>query len=175
MEWVELIEDLDVRGFCAQGTVGAGGLIPTFIVLFPPAGSLRTTRDGSTRSRSSSCRSMCSRKCSGASSWRASKRCTRSTNSASTEHSPCFRIRRPSRRGFVRCSASHGWFIPNVHSAERNTRYVVPEAEPAEKPASSPRPLWTCPQCGWPMVLIERLSSIALRFRSPPVPTGLQQ
>ena len=51
----------------------------------------------------------------------------------------------------------------------------VPEAEPAEKPASSPRPLWTCPQCGWPMVLIERLSSIALRFRSPPVPTGLQQ
>jgi hypothetical protein len=26
MERVELIEDLDVRGFCAQGTVGAGGI-----------------------------------------------------------------------------------------------------------------------------------------------------
>ncbi len=32
MERVELIEDLDVRGFCAQGTVGAGGIIPTCIV-----------------------------------------------------------------------------------------------------------------------------------------------
>jgi hypothetical protein len=32
MERVELIEDLDVRGFCAQGTVDAGGRIPTCIV-----------------------------------------------------------------------------------------------------------------------------------------------
>jgi hypothetical protein len=34
---------------------------------------------------------------------------------------------------------------------------------------SSPRPLWTCPQCGGPMVLIEKLSNIQLRLRSPPV------
>jgi hypothetical protein len=32
MERVELIEDVDVRGFCAQGTVDAGGIIPTFTV-----------------------------------------------------------------------------------------------------------------------------------------------
>ena len=33
---------------------------------------------------------------------------------------------------------------------------------------TSPRPLWTCPQCGSPMVLIERLSPADLRLRSPP-------
>jgi len=48
------------------------------------------------------------------------------------------------------------------------------EAEPAEKPASAPRLLWICPQCGGPMVLIKRLSSLKLRWRSPPVPAGLQ-
>jgi hypothetical protein len=37
MERVELIEDLDVRGFCAQGTVDACGIIRTFIVWFQPA------------------------------------------------------------------------------------------------------------------------------------------
>jgi len=48
------------------------------------------------------------------------------------------------------------------------------EAEPAEKDACAPRPLWTCPQCGGPMILIKRLSSMELRWRSPPVPAGLQ-
>ncbi len=43
-----------------------------------------------------------------------------------------------------------------------------------EKAGSSPRPLWTCPQCGGPMVLIERLSPIELRFRSPPIPAAQQ-
>jgi hypothetical protein len=38
-----------------------------------------------------------------------------------------------------------------------------------EKTASSTRPLWTCPQCGGPMVLIERLTARELRLRSPPV------
>jgi hypothetical protein len=44
-------------------------------------------------------------------------------------------------------------------------------AEPGsvEKDASSPRPLWMCPQCGAPMVLIERLSVAQLRLRSPPI------
>jgi hypothetical protein len=35
---------------------------------------------------------------------------------------------------------------------------------------SSPRPLWICPHCGGPMVLIERLSPVELRLRSPPLP-----
>jgi hypothetical protein len=37
-----------------------------------------------------------------------------------------------------------------------------------EKTAASPHPLWTCPQCGGPMVLTERLSPKELRLRSPP-------
>jgi hypothetical protein len=44
-------------------------------------------------------------------------------------------------------------------------------AEPGseEKDGSAPRPFWMCPQCGAPMVLIERLSSAQLRLRSPPI------
>ena len=38
-----------------------------------------------------------------------------------------------------------------------------------EKTTSSTRSLWTCPQCGGPMVLIERLTARELRLRSPPV------
>jgi hypothetical protein len=32
----------------------------------------------------------------------------------------------------------------------------------------SPRPLWTCPECGGPMVVIERLTAVQMRLRSPP-------
>jgi hypothetical protein len=39
---------------------------------------------------------------------------------------------------------------------------------------ASPRPLWTCPQCGGPMVLIERLSPLQIRLRSPPVSVAQQ-
>ena len=46
MERVELIEDLDVRGFCTQGTVGAGGRIPTCTASFQPAVFHQTTRAG---------------------------------------------------------------------------------------------------------------------------------
>ena len=47
MERVELIEDLDVRSFCTQGTVGAGGRIRTCTAWSPPAASHPTTRAGS--------------------------------------------------------------------------------------------------------------------------------
>ena len=46
------------------------------------------------------------------------------------------------------------------------------EGAPEEKARSSPGPLWTCPTCGGPMVLIERLSPLELRLRSPPVPAA---
>jgi hypothetical protein len=46
---------------------------------------------------------------------------------------------------------------------------VGPAVELEEKSDSSPRPLWICPNCGGPMILIERLSAIELRLRSPPV------
>jgi hypothetical protein len=71
MERVELIEDLDVRGFCTQGTVGVGGIIRTFTVWFQPAVWRRTICGGLTRRNDSSCRSLFSAKFSGASSWMA--------------------------------------------------------------------------------------------------------
>jgi hypothetical protein len=46
------------------------------------------------------------------------------------------------------------------------------ETKSPEIACTSPRPLWTCPQCGGPMVLIERLSPLELRLRSPPVPVA---
>jgi hypothetical protein len=56
MERVELIEDLDVRGFCAQGTVGAGGTIPMFTVWFQREGLRQRDPDGSVAAGSSSYR-----------------------------------------------------------------------------------------------------------------------
>ena len=32
IEWVKTVEDVDVRGFCTQGTVGVGVFIPISIV-----------------------------------------------------------------------------------------------------------------------------------------------
>jgi hypothetical protein len=46
------------------------------------------------------------------------------------------------------------------------------DAKSQERAGPSPRPLWTCPQCGGPMVLIERLSPAELRLRSPPDPVA---
>jgi len=46
---------------------------------------------------------------------------------------------------------------------------VSAEAGSEEKDVSFPRPLWMCPECGAPMVLIERLSLAQLRLRSPPI------
>jgi hypothetical protein len=52
---------------------------------------------------------------------------------------------------------------------------VTTQTRSEQKAASSPPPLWTCPQCGGPMVLIDRLSSLELRLRSPPISTAQQR
>jgi hypothetical protein len=52
---------------------------------------------------------------------------------------------------------------------------VPAEARSDEEVVSPPRPLWTCPQCSGSMVLIERLSSVEFRLRSPPVPAVKQR
>jgi hypothetical protein len=44
---------------------------------------------------------------------------------------------------------------------------------PACAPAPS-RPMWQCPKCGGPMVLLERLTPVQLRLRSPPAPVTQQ-
>ena len=46
IEWVKTVEDVDVRGFCTQGTVGVGVFIPIFTVSFPRAGSHQIIVDG---------------------------------------------------------------------------------------------------------------------------------
>jgi hypothetical protein len=37
-------------------------------------------------------------------------------------------------------------------------------------PAVASRPLWTCPQCGGAMVIVERFTAAEARLRSPPTP-----
>src|SRR5271166_5322254 len=49
MERMEWVEDLDMRIFRAQGTVGVGVSIPMFTTSFPPADSRLTTVAGSAR------------------------------------------------------------------------------------------------------------------------------
>jgi hypothetical protein len=44
---------------------------------------------------------------------------------------------------------------------------VPAKTSPEEGTGSSLRPLWTCPKCGGPTALIERLSNIQFRLRSP--------
>jgi hypothetical protein len=46
------------------------------------------------------------------------------------------------------------------------------EAQPVTgMPApASPRPLWTCPQCGGPMAIAERFTASEARLRAPPPP-----
>jgi hypothetical protein len=41
----------------------------------------------------------------------------------------------------------------------------VAEETSTAKPA---RPLWLCPRCGGPMVVVERLSAAQIQLRSPP-------
>jgi hypothetical protein len=35
-------------------------------------------------------------------------------------------------------------------------------------PPCQTAPLWTCPRCGGPMVLIERLTALQIKLRPPP-------
>src|SRR6476646_7212149 len=70
------------------------------------------------------------------------------------------------RGGFTHAGFTHGgWSMvadartcwPDLvfrnHKIAQSGRVL--EAQPAEKGACAPRPLWTCPQCGGPMVLIQ--------------------
>ena len=45
---------------------------------------------------------------------------------------------------------------------------AAPAAEPSSQDAA--RPTWTCPHCGGPMVLIERLTPGQASLRGPPLP-----
>jgi len=46
---------------------------------------------------------------------------------------------------------------------------ATPTATPPQSSvASAPVPSWTCPLCGGPMIVLDRLSAVQLRLRSPP-------
>ena len=46
------------------------------------------------------------------------------------------------------------------------------QSEPEASPAKQPSPLWRCPKCGGPMVVLERLTAAQLQLRSPPFLAG---
>src|SRR5258708_1408755 len=54
-EWVKTVEDVDVRGFCTQGTAGVGVIIRTYTTLFLLAVLHPTVPDGSPPRDDSSC------------------------------------------------------------------------------------------------------------------------
>ena|ERR1022692_585972 len=43
-----------------------------------------------------------------------------------------------------------------------------PQTEPETSPSKESSPLWLCPKCGGPMVVIERLTAAQIQLRSPP-------
>jgi hypothetical protein len=45
-----------------------------------------------------------------------------------------------------------------------------PQIEPALSAAKQPSPLWTCPNCGGPMIVVERWTAAQIQLRSPPIP-----
>jgi hypothetical protein len=57
----------------------------------------------------------------------------------------------------------------SCHSANRSWRRPLPQLQPPQSSvASAPVPSWTCPLCGGPMIVLDRLSAVQLRLRSPP-------
>ena len=76
-------------------------------------------------------------------------------------------------RGFVRIR--HYGFL-----SSRRRRQLVPlckqllsDAVPTPTPTGAPTvaqsvPMWICPRCGGPMILIERLTAGQITLRSPP-------
>jgi Putative transposase len=44
-----------------------------------------------------------------------------------------------------------------------------PQIEPAVSAAKQPCPLWLCPNCGAPMIVVERFTAAQILLRSPPI------
>jgi hypothetical protein len=79
-------------------------------------------------------------------------------------------------KGFVRIR--HFGFLANRRRAallplcHRLLDVEQPSESEPEASAKQPKPLWLCPKCGGPMVVIERLTAAQLQLRSPPFLTG---
>jgi hypothetical protein len=79
-------------------------------------------------------------------------------------------------KGFVRIR--HFGFLANRRRATllplcfQGLDAVQPSCTKPEAPAKEPIPLWLCPKCGGPMVVIERLTAAQIQLRSPPCLAG---
>ena len=80
-------------------------------------------------------------------------------------------------KGFVRIR--HFGFLANRRRAtllplcRQALAVVQPQTQPEASTAKETRPLWLCPKCGGPMVVIERLTAAQLQLRSPPSLSGV--
>ncbi len=75
-------------------------------------------------------------------------------------------------RGFVRIR--HFGFLANRRRATLLPRCfaalgALPRAEPETSMTQEPKPLWLCPNCGAPMIVVERLTAAQIQLRSPPI------
>jgi hypothetical protein len=80
-------------------------------------------------------------------------------------------------KGFVRIR--HFGFLANRRRAallplcfQLLGAVLQPQVEQQASAAQEPRPVWRCPKCGGPMVVLERLTAAQLQLRSPPSRTG---
>jgi len=77
-------------------------------------------------------------------------------------------------RGFVRirhfgflASRRRSALVPLCKQLLADAPAPIPTVNPTASP--EPAPLWGCPICGGPMVLVERLTARQLALRSPPL------
>jgi hypothetical protein len=79
-------------------------------------------------------------------------------------------------KGFVRIR--HFGFLANRRRAtllplcRQALAVVQPQTQPEASTAKETRPLWLCPNCGGPMVVIQRLTAAQIQLRSPPSLSG---
>jgi len=79
-------------------------------------------------------------------------------------------------KGFVRIR--HFGFLANRRRAallplcRQALGAVQPQTKPEASTAKETRPLWLCPNCGGPMMVIERLTAAQIQLRSPPFLSG---
>jgi hypothetical protein len=79
-------------------------------------------------------------------------------------------------RGFVRirhfgflASRRRGALVPLCKRLLAAGAPATPHAVPHRSDTRChPAPLWTCPHCGAPMILVERLSAVQIKLRAPP-------
>jgi hypothetical protein len=125
MKRVESVEDSDVGGFCAQGSVGAGGIIPTSTASCRWAVSPRTGPGGSTPGPASSFRFPCCGRFIGASSSPVSARRVARAASPFPASSLRWRPSRPSVRFSDPSTAKPGWSMRS-HLWQPGTRAALP-------------------------------------------------